>query len=91
MLKFMFRAATRLVKTDIYSVTNIFVQKTVFFYKLFGIFLVQNLDFFQGNTRGDQWNTVKPLEVPLKTFLMCFKHGKDQNIAKGRTDPRQLH
>ena len=34
---------------------------------------------------------VKPLEVPLKTFLMCFKHGKDQNIAKGTTDPRQLH
>ena len=67
MLKFMFRAATRLGKTDIYSVTNIFVQKQFFFYKLL-IFLVQNLDFFQGNTRGDQWNTVKPLEVPLKIF-----------------------
>ena len=29
--------------------------------------------------------------MPLKIFWMCFKHGKDQNIAKGTTDPRQLH
>ena len=42
------RAAIVLGNTDIYSVTDIFVQ---------------NL-----NTKSDQWNTAKPLEVPLNYF-----------------------
>ena len=42
------RAAIGLGNTDIYSVTDIFVQ---------------NL-----NTKSDQWNTAKPLEVPLNYF-----------------------
>ena len=38
------------------------------------VFLVQNLDFFQVDTKGDPWNTVRPLEVPPKVFWRCFKY-----------------
>ena len=57
------RAATGLGNTDIYSVTDIFVQK-LSIVNFYGVFLVQNLGFLQLNIKGDQWNTVIPLGVP---------------------------
>ena len=97
-----YRAATGLGNTLIYLVTNFFVHKGGKF-NIKGVNLFQKLCIFQGNTKGDQWNTVNPLKVPLTVFWMCFKHFdhhftcfrscfrlrcKDQNIAKGTTDLR---
>lgn len=61
------RAAADLSKTNIYSITDIFGQKIVFFPSIsLGIFGSEP-SFFRGNAQGDQWmqSKVKPLKVPL--------------------------
>ena len=40
--------------------------------------------FFQGNTRGDQWNTVKPLKVALKHFECVSNTEKIKILPKAQ-------
>ena len=61
-------------KNEFYSVTWVFGLKTRYFSsKLRGCFGFWT-SISQGNIKGDQWDTFKPLKAPPWGSWMCFKH-----------------
>ena len=62
------RHASGLGKTDIYIPNRIYSVRNILLILRFFLFGWEHCFFPQWNTKGGQWNTVKPLEVPLTIF-----------------------